>query len=44
MISIIKEASRVNLAQADLIINLKELGSTAEEIMKIVPSIAKLMI
>ena len=42
LIAVVKEASRVNLAQAELITQIKKLGATAEAIAKKVPSLAAL--
>ncbi len=41
---VVKEASRVNLAQAELVSRIKSLGSVAVSIAKMVPSIAKMLL
>ncbi|HYD79129.1 MAG TPA: hypothetical protein VEC06_04920 [Paucimonas sp.] len=43
LIALVKEASRVNLAQADLIQQIKALGDVAVAIAKKVPSLAALL-
>lgn len=43
LITIVKEASRVNLAQADLKAQIKQLGQVAVDIAKKVPSLAKIL-
>ena len=43
LIAIVKEASRVNLAQADLVNQIKNLGDIAVRIAKMVPAFAALI-
>lgn len=43
LITVVKEASRVNLAQAELKQRIEELGAVAVEIAKKVPSLAALI-
>lgn len=44
LITVVKEASRVNLAQADLKRQIEKLGATAIQIAKEIPSFAKLFV
>jgi hypothetical protein len=44
LISVVKEASRVNLAQAQLKARIEELGNVAVEIAKKVPSLAAILV
>ena len=44
VISVVKEASRVNLAQAQLKARIEELGNVAVEIAKKVPSLAAILV
>ena len=44
LITVVKEASRVNLAQAELKSNIEQLGATAVTIAKKVPSLAALFV
>lgn len=43
LISVVKEASRSNLAQADLKRRIEDLGSTAIGIARMVPSLGRLL-
>ncbi len=42
LIAVVKEASRINLSEADLVAQIKKLGDTAVAIAKKVPSLAAL--
>ena len=44
LITVVKEASRVNLAQAELKNNIEKLGTVAKKVAKLVPSLAKIFI
>ncbi|MGK9368280.1 hypothetical protein ACSSWA_05225 [Melioribacter sp. Ez-97] len=44
LITVVKEASRINLNQAELKKNIEELGKAAVDIAKKIPSLAKLFI
>lgn len=43
LIAVVKEASRVNLAQAELVVQIKKLGDIAITIAKKIPSLTTLL-
>jgi hypothetical protein len=44
LISVVREASRINAAQADLVANIKKLGGSAVKIARLVPGLSALNI
>lgn len=44
LISIVEDAIQKNISQAELVNKIKQLGSTAQSIIKRIPAIAKLLI
>ncbi|MGK9475512.1 hypothetical protein [Melioribacter sp. OK-6-Me] len=44
LIAVVREASRINLSQAELKKNIEELGKAAVELSKKIPSLAKLFV